>query len=90
MRMCAQRDGMRSVNFPQARQVMKWMISLCLVLSVVPALAQAPGGTFKATLDGKTVTCQIWPMQSDFLRAGNGRTVSTQANRCEGMASQIP
>lgn len=65
------------------------MMSLGLVLSVVPALAQAPGGSFKATLDGKPITCQIWPMQSDFLSVGNSRTVGIHANRCDGMASQI-
>ena len=63
---------------------MKRILAFALALSAVPALAQAPGGAFTGTLDGTPVTCQIWPMQSDFGRFGTTLTVSIVTNRCEG------
>ena len=68
----------------QKRQIMKRILAFALALSAVPALAQAPGGAFTGTLDGTPVTCQIWPMQSDFGRFGTTLTVSIVTNRCEG------
>lgn len=66
---------------------MKRIFSLAFILPAVSALAQQPGGVFKATLDGKPLTCQVWPMQSDFLRTGSSQTVSMIANRCEWVRS---
>jgi hypothetical protein len=68
----------------QQRQFLKRSLAFALAISVVPALAQEPGGVFTGTLNGKPVTCQIWPMQSDFGSFGITLTVSIVTNPCEG------
>lgn len=65
---------------------MKRISAFALAVLAVPALAQEPGGAFTGTLNGTPVTCQIWPMQSDFGRFGDTFTVSIMTNRCEGDA----
>lgn len=67
---------------------MKRIQTFALVISAMPALAQEPGGVFTGTLNGNTVTCQIWPMQSDFGSFGTTLFVSIMTNRCEGDVGQ--
>lgn len=64
---------------------MKWILAFAFALPAAPALAQEPGGTFTGTLDGNPMTCQIWPMQSDFSSFGNTLSISIMTNRCEGV-----
>lgn len=68
----------------QEKPTVKLIMAFALILSVVPAVAQEPGGVVSGTLSGKTVTCQIWPMQSDFGRFGSTLTVSIVTSPCEG------
>jgi hypothetical protein len=63
---------------------MKRIVAVALAILALPALAQEPGGGFTGTLNGNPVTCQIWPMQSDFSSFGNTLTISIMTNRCEG------
>lgn len=67
---------------------MKWISAFALAILAVPALAQEPGGAVTGTLNGTPVTCQIWPMQSDYSSFGNTLGVSLMTNRCEGDAYQ--
>jgi hypothetical protein len=67
----------------QEKQTIKLIMAFALTLSVVPAVAQEPGGVVSGTLKRNTVTCQIWPMQSDFGRFGNTLTVSMMTGPCE-------
>lgn len=68
----------------QDKRTIKRIMAFALTLSVVPAVAQESGGVVSGTLNGKTVTCQIWPMQSDFGRFGDTFTVSIMTGPCDG------
>jgi hypothetical protein len=68
----------------QKRKITKPALAFVLAISAVPALAQEPGGVFTGTLNGTPITCQFWPMQSDFVSFGDSLTVSIMTNRCEG------
>lgn len=60
------------------------LLSVCAAATTALAEEQ-PGGIVEGMLNGRPLSCQIWPEQSDFSDFGIMTTISLAAYRCGGV-----